>query len=57
MFKGDVGGVKSPPQTSKPQNTAVGSGNRPMDGSVMIPTSAPSDPHKLERYSGSHWLK
>lgn len=57
MFKADKGGVMPPKQTSSPQNTSVGSGSRPMGGKVVIETSAPANPHMLERYSGSHWLK
>lgn len=57
MFKGDKGGVRAPAQSSKPQNTAVGSGSRPTGGKMAIPTSAPANPHDLERYSGGKWLK
>lgn len=49
-------GCLPPAQSSRPQNTAVGSGSRPGSGSVMIPTSAPSDPHTLGRAPGG-WLK
>ena len=57
MFKGDQGGVRPPAQTSMKQNTEVGSGSRPTGGKVNIPTSAPADPHKLERFEGNNWLK
>lgn len=56
MFKGDKGGVRAPGQSSMPQNTAVGSGSRPQGGKVMIPTSAPSQPHELDR-APPGWLK
>lgn len=56
MFKGDKGGVMPPKQTSAPQNTAVGSGSRPGGGKVMIPTSAPAQPHELDR-APPGWLK
>lgn len=49
MFKGDVGGVRPPKQTSMPQNTAVGSGSRPTMSKVMIETTAPANPHSLGR--------
>jgi hypothetical protein len=58
MLKGDVGGVMpSSKGGSAMQNTAVGSGSRPNGGKIMIPTSAPADAHKLERYDGKNWLK
>jgi hypothetical protein len=56
MFKGDHGGVKAPSTSSAPQNTAVGSGSRPTSGKITIETSAPSQPHRLER-SVAGWLK
>jgi hypothetical protein len=56
MFKNDRGGVRAPAQTSMPQKTAVGSGSRPSGGKVAIPTSAPSNPHTLER-DPPGWLK
>lgn len=56
MFKGDHGGVRAPKQTSAPQNTAVGSGSRPMGGKMTIPTSAPEQPHELDR-APPGWLK
>lgn len=56
MFKGDKGGVRPPAQSSMPQNTAVGSGSRPTGGKVMIPTSAPDQPHELNR-APPGWLR
>lgn len=41
--------MKAPMQTSRPQNTAVGSGSRPTKSMVTIPTSAPMDPKTLGR--------
>lgn len=34
---------------SAPQNTAVGSGSRPTKSRHEIPTSAPANPHELDR--------
>ena len=57
MWKGDKGGVMPKDVgTSRPQNTAVGSGSRPMGGKVPIETSAPPNPHTLDRAPPS-WLK
>lgn len=56
MFKNDKGGVRPPMQSSKPQNTAVGSGSRPMGGKIGIETTAPSEPHDLSR-APPGWLK
>jgi hypothetical protein len=56
MFKSDKGGVRPPAQTSRPQNTAVGSGSRPNGGKIGIPTSAPAEPHELDR-APPGWLK
>lgn len=56
MFKNDKGGVRPPAQTSKPMSVNVGSGARPNGGKVAIPTSAPSDPHGLDR-APPGWLK
>lgn len=56
MFKGDRGGVRPPAQTSMPQNTAVGSGSRPTTSKINIPTTAPENPHELDRAPGG-WLK
>lgn len=55
-MKGDKGGVMPPKQSSMPQNTAVGSGSRPMGGKVMIETSACAEPHTLDR-APPKWLK
>lgn len=41
--------VKAPPQTSAPQNTAVGSGSRPTPSRIKIKTSAPENPKTLGR--------
>lgn len=57
MFKKDVGGVRPPAQSSMKQNTAVGSGSRPTGGSVGIETSAPINPHTLDRDPPKGWLK
>lgn len=43
------GGVMPPAQSSRPQNTAVGSGSRPTPSSIKIESSAPSDPLTLGR--------
>ena len=56
MFKSDKGGVMPPKQSSAPQNTAVGSGSRPTGGKMAIETSAPSQPHELNR-APPGWLK
>jgi len=40
----DKGGVKAPAQSSRSQNTAVGSGSRPTPSQLKIPSSAPSNP-------------
>ena len=42
-------GTKAPAQSSRPQNTAVGSGCRPVPSKVKIMTSAPTDPRGLGR--------
>jgi hypothetical protein len=54
MFKDDKGGVRPPAQSSKPQDTSVGSGSRPTGGKIGIPTSAPDDPHTLGRFDGKY---
>ena len=57
MWKGDKGGVMPPSKGgSRPQNTAVGSGSRPGGGTINIPTSAPENPHTLDR-APPGWLK
>jgi hypothetical protein len=57
MFKKDVGGVRPPSVGgSAAQNTAVGSGSRPGGGKIGIDTSAPAEPHTLER-APKGWLK
>lgn len=56
MFKNDKGGTRPPAQTSKPQNTDVGSGSRPTGGKIGIDTSAPANPHELDR-APAGWLK
>jgi hypothetical protein len=56
-FSMDKGGVMPPSKGgSAPQKTAVGSGSRPMGGSVPIMTSAPAKPHEMDR-APSGWLK
>ena len=52
-----VPGVQPPAQSSRPQNTSVGSGSRPGAASVPIMTSAPSQPHTLGRVDGVKFLK
>jgi hypothetical protein len=50
LFKSDPGAVKpSSKGGSAPQNTSVGSGSRPTQSKINIPTSAPMDPHTLGR--------
>ena len=41
---------------SSPMHVAVGSGSRPNGGRIKIPSSAPADPHTLER-APKGWLK
>lgn len=45
----DTGGLKPPPQSSRPQNTAVGSGSRPTPSRIKIPSSAPANAHTQGR--------
>ena len=45
----DKGGVKAPAQSSRGQNTAVGSGSRPTASSIKIDSSAPTNPKTLGR--------
>lgn len=52
----DKGGVKAPPQSSRPQNTSVGSGSRPVPSKIKIESSAPSEPRTLGR-APAGWLK
>ena len=42
-------GVKAPAQSSRGQNTSVGSGARPTKSKIVIPTSAPMNPRTLGR--------
>ena len=56
MFKDDKGGTRPPAQSSKPQNTAVGGGSRPNMSKIAIETSAPSNPHTLDR-APADWMK
>ncbi len=54
----DNGGLKAPPQTSMPQNTAVGSGSRPVPSKIKIKSSAPDNARTLGRVPPpSDWLK
>ena len=53
-FKMDKGGTRAPAQSSRPQNTAVGSSSRPGSGKIGIETSAPASPHTQGRYSGDY---
>lgn len=48
----DKGGVKAPMQSSRGQNTSVGSGSRPTKSKIDIPSSAPSNPKTLGRDPG-----
>ena len=50
------GGVKAPPQSSRPQDTRVGSSSRPTPSKIKIDTSAPEDPRTLGR-APKGWLK
>lgn len=43
------GSVKAPAQSSDKLNTSVGSGSRPGTVRVPIASSAPMDPHTLDR--------
>ena len=45
----EKGGVKAPAQSSRPQNTAVGSGSRPVPSKIKIDSSAPANPKTLGR--------
>ena len=49
----DKGGVKAPMQSSRGQNTSVGSGSRPTKSKIDIPSSAPSNPKTLGRDPGN----
>jgi hypothetical protein len=51
------GGVKAPPQSSAPQNTAVGSGSRPGAVKMPIMTSAPANAHTMDRNPPAGYLK
>lgn len=55
IIKGD-GAIKAPAQSSRPQNTSVGSGSRPTASKIKIDTSAPKEPRTLGR-APSGWLK
>ena len=48
----DKGGVKAPSQSSRMQNTSVGSGARPTPSKIKIDSSAPSNPKTLGRDPG-----
>ena len=43
-------------RSSAKQNTSVGSGSRPVPSKFKIPTSAPMQPHELDR-APKGWLK
>ena len=52
------GGLKAPAQSSAKQNTNTGSGSRPGGtSSSPIETSAPADPHPMDRNPPPGWLK
>lgn len=51
------GSVKPEPQTSAPQNTAVGSGCRPGNTKMPIDSSAPMNPRTMDRNPPGGWLK
>lgn len=56
-FSKDKGGVMPMSKGgSAMQNTATGSGSRPMGGKMPIDTSAPAKPHDLDR-APPGWLK
>lgn len=44
-----MGTVKAPAQSSSKLDTSVGSGSRPGHTSMPIESSAPSNPHTLDR--------
>lgn len=44
----DHGGTKAPAQSSAKVLNPVGSGSRPVASKVKIPSSAPSNPQKLD---------
>lgn len=46
------GGVAPPAQSSRGQNTSVGSGSRPTPSKIKIDSSAPHNPHTLGRDPG-----
>jgi len=50
------GGVKAPPQSSRPQDTRVGTSSRPTPSKIKIDTSAPEDPRTLGR-APKGWLR
>lgn len=45
----DQGGVKAPAQSSRSQDTSVGSGSRPVPSKIKIESSAPTNPKTLGR--------
>jgi hypothetical protein len=47
----DAPAVKPPAQSSRAQNTAVGSSSRPTMSKIPIETSAPKNPQTLDRWS------
>lgn len=49
IFKGDHGGTRPDSEKSAPQNTSVGSGCGVTASRIEIETSAPSNPHTLDR--------
>jgi hypothetical protein len=52
------GGAKAgDSRKSATQNTSVGSGSRPGKVSKPIETTAPSNPHTLDRNPPKDWLK
>lgn len=51
------GSVKAPAQSSNKLNTSVGSGSRPGTVKMPIESSAPSDPHTLDRKPPAGALK
>lgn len=52
----DSGAMKAPAQSSSKLNTSVGSGSRPGNSKMEIPTSHAKDAHTLDRNPPAGWL-
>ena len=50
------GTVKAPPQSSAKMDTSVGGGSRPGSVKMPIESSAPANPHTLDRDPPAGWL-